>query len=58
MGLGLFAQPAGAGFYSSYAIGGGAPAQARTRVWPHLGPLSLAVIVAAAAVPWMSIGFR
>ncbi|WP_424140041.1 TRAP transporter large permease subunit [Roseomonas chloroacetimidivorans] len=55
MGLGLFAPPFGLGFYFSCAIGGAAPDQAMTRIWPYLGILLLAVVVVA-AVPWLSIG--
>ncbi len=55
MGLGLFAPPFGLGFYFSCAIGGAAPEQAMSRIWPYLLALLLAVIVVA-AVPWLSIG--
>ncbi|MFT4507118.1 TRAP transporter large permease subunit [Caballeronia sp. 15711] len=57
MGLGLFAPPFGIGFYAACAIGGRvAPDEVVKHIWPYLLAL-LCVVVAVAAIPWLSIGF-
>lgn len=56
MGLGLFAQPFGVGFYAACAIGRVSPDVAMPRVWPHMAALFVALVLLT-LVPWFSIGF-
>jgi TRAP-type C4-dicarboxylate transport system permease large subunit len=56
MGIGLFAQPFGVGFYGACAIGRVSPDDAPGWKRPYLAGLAMALAIMV-AVPWLSIGF-